>query len=631
MSTLRYLVELPHLAMEFADPANRLAHGDRGVVGVHFTAALPAGGGTDLADCLVITPVEPMRALPMARADRLLRGLKEQRAAGLAVVVQDDSASDVPVAVRQAARRLALPLLVTGAESAEWPVVDRDLARSWQRQAKRRVDRISGFLGQLPGRLGQPGVQCRLVAGLANPLGAYVLFVEAGAVAGGRGRWSESPGEVPSAYRYTAREAARSADTARGAHLRNGLHVMRVPVGRDASAGALVVVAGTSFDEESKTLVEHTAKLLALVPDAQQAQRISDSAREVRLGVFHMLMGGQVALAQRVLEGLAPGMLQTEKARVYVISGPPPDRDRTADQLEASLEERALLVRCPARDDDIIVVDPLHDPEQAPDSVAQILRDRVAALPDLAMGGSRPHPLAEVAEGYGEASNALTAVRHGFERVGMFDGSPQLAPLLGGGAHRWAERVLGALLDIPYATRDELITTVRMTLEFSHTEAARILGAHRNTVAARTARVAEILGRGPEPLDLKDVRVRAVLQLALSLLHSWSPGPVPPLPGDSLAEILRCPAAHAWARSLLKPLQDDPRGLADTVRAWVECNLNVDDTATVLGVAPMTVRKRLRRAETLVQRDLTRGLAGAHAVVLAMAIATGTPELPPLC
>ncbi|MFE9533212.1 helix-turn-helix domain-containing protein [Streptomyces sp. NPDC006691] len=631
MSTLRHLVELPHLAMDFADPANRLAHGDRGVVGVHFTARLPAGDGTDLADCLVITPAEPMRDLTMARADRLLRGLKEQRAAGLAMAVQGDSGSDVPVAVRQAARRLALPLLVTGAGAAEWPVVDRDLARSWQRQAKRRVDRISGFLGRLPGRLGQPGVQCRLVAGLADALGAYALFMEAEAGEGGRGRWSESPGEVPSAYRYTAREAARSGDTARGAHLRNGLHVMRVPVGREASAGALVVVAGTSFDEASRMLVEHTAKLLALVPDAQQAQRIGDSAREVRLGVFHMLMGGQVALAQRVLEGLAPGMLQTEKARVYVISGPPTERDRTASLLESALEDRALLVRCPARDDDIIVVDPLHDPEQAPDGVAQILRDRVAALPDLAMGGSRPHPLAEVAEGYGEASNALTAVRHGFERVGMFDGSPQLAPLLGEGAHRWAERVLGPLLDIPYATRDELITTVRMTLEFSHTEAARILGAHRNTVAARAARVAEILGRGPEPLDLKDVRVRAVLQLALSLLHSWNPAPVPPLPGDSLAAILRCPAAHAWARSLLKPLHDDPRGLVDTVRVWVECNLNVDETAAVLGVAPMTVRKRLRRAETLVQRDLTRGLAGAHAVVLALAIATGTPELPPLC
>ncbi|WP_328307810.1 helix-turn-helix domain-containing protein [Streptomyces sp. NBC_00442] len=635
MSTLGYLERLPELALEFADEANRIAHRDRGVVGAQFVSCLTAEAGLDVADCLVITEAAALAALAPARADRLLRSLERRGAAGLALAVRGDPAGGIPPVVRGAALRLSLPLMATRARAEVWTCVDRDLSRTWQRQATRYMERIAQFVGHLPDGFHRPDVREHLVTGLSKSMGAYVLFVDSTA----GGVRAEYPLDAPDVHRYTAHDIALSRDTSRSPQFRSGLHVVRVAVGQavgQADGGSfLVMVSAAPFEAETLALADHTGKLLALAQDVAHVRRLSDSARGVRLGVFQMLMGGQTVLAQRAMEGLSPGLLQAEQIRVYVISTPPGAREDLVDALEPVADGRALLVRCPARGDHVVAVEPLRRAGRATDGpswvgLRHVLTDAIAARPGCAMGGSRPHGLAEVSDAYSEAAHALVSAHHTSGRVGMFDGSSQLAPLLGEAAHRWAEHVVAPLLGLPYAVRDELIGTMRIALEFPYTQTARILGAHRNTVASRAARVAEVLGREGRPLDLKDVRVRAVLHLALSLLRTWNPRneAAPDLP--SLPSILRSAPARTWAEGMLHPLRDASPSLSPTVRAWVRCNLHIDDTAESVGVGAATVRKRLRRTEALLQRDLCTGLAGAHALTLALAVTTGEPRLPEL-
>ncbi|MEU9100166.1 helix-turn-helix domain-containing protein [Streptomyces sp. NPDC048361] len=531
--------------------------------------------------------------------------------------------------MRQTALRLSLPLMATRARPEVWTCVDRSLSRTWQRQAIRYRERIAEYIGHLPDGFHRPDVPEHLVAGLSKSLSAYVLFVDSSV---GEVR-AEYPLDAPDTQRYTAHDIVLSKETSRSPQFRNGVHVVKVSVGQAPGALFLVMISATPFGGETFALAEHTAKLLALAQGMAHVRRLTVSARGVRLGVFQMLMGGQTVLAQRAMEGLSPGLLLAEHVRVYVIGTPLRDRDELVGALEPVTDRRALLVRCSARDDHVIVVEPLRHPgpthpHTTRADLTRILTDAVTARPGCAMGGSRPYGLAEVSDAYSEAANALVSAHHTVARVGMFDGSSQPAPLLGEPAHRWAEHVPAPLLELPYVVRDELIGTMRIALDFPYTETARILGAHRNTVASRAARVAEVLGRDGTPLDLKDVRVRTVLHLALSLLRTWNPrdAGVPEQP--SLSSILRSAPAGTWARGLLHPLRDAAPELSSTVRARVRCNLHIYDAAEAVGVSAATVRKRLRQAEALLQRDLSTGLSGAHALTPALATTTGEPRLP---
>lgn len=626
MSTLGYLTSLPELALAFADEANRAAYEDRCVVGAQFVPCLAVEDALDIAGCLVVAHAATVGALAPARVDRLLRALRDRRAAGLALSVPRDPGSGVTPVVRQTALRLALPLLATRAEPTVWERVDRDLSRTWQRQARQHMRRIAQYVEHLPAAFDRPDADEHLVTGLSKSLAAYVLLL---GPTPGEVR-AEYPHDAPDTHRYTAHEAVLSQETTRRPRFRNGLHVVKLSVGAETDASFLVLVSTMPFEAETLALAHHTAKLLALAHEVLRVHQLNDSARGVRLSVFQMLMGGQTVLAQRAMEGLSPGLLRTEQVRVHVIATPPQGREDMVRALEPATDGKALLVRCPARGDHIIVVEPLRRPPGDTGSVRRALEDAVSTRRTCVLGGSRPYGLADVADAYSEASNALVSAHHSLERIGMFDGSAPLAPLLGAVAHRWAEHVLAPLLAMPYAVRDELIGTMRLALDFPHTETARILGAHRNTVAARAARVAEVLGAEGRPLDLKDVRVRTVVHLALSLTRTWNPLHDTAPERASLASILQCEPALTWARALLQPLRGAPPQLIGTLRAWVGCNLHIDDTAEAVGVGAATVRKRLRQAEALIQRDLTTGLSGAHTLVLALSATTGEPVLPSL-
>lgn len=65
-------------------------------------------------------------------------------------------------------------------------------------------------------------------------------------------------------------------------------------------------------------------------------------------------------------------------------------------------------------------------------------------------------------------------------------------------------------------------------------------------------------------------------------------------------------ALQAWAAGYLRALDRAPEGveLKETLRAWIACHGQVDATAQSLGIHRHTVRHRLRRAETALDRSL---------------------------
>lgn len=90
-------------------------------------------------------------------------------------------------------------------------------------------------------------------------------------------------------------------------------------------------------------------------------------------------------------------------------------------------------------------------------------------------------------------------------------------------------------------------------------------------------------------------------------------------PAD-LQTYLASPEVGVWVREFLYPLSEE---LRRTLKEWVLSNGDTAGAAQALGVHAQTVRKRLRTATRLLQRDLLAQSADAHDVVLAIAVQFG--------
>ena len=132
--------------------------------------------------------------------------------------------------------------------------------------------------------------------------------------------------------------------------------------------------------------------------------------------------------------------------------------------------------------------------------------------------------------------------------------------------------------------------------------AAAQLKVHRNTVAARLRNIEQLLG-----CDLQEIDTQAELHLALHLLDR--PRPADPVGGGdeiSLDDLLLTDDVRRWAELQLAPLASHDT-LVTTVRTWLDHNARLDATATTLGLSIAGVRKRLLRAEELLERSLLEG------------------------
>ncbi|MGP4046529.1 helix-turn-helix domain-containing protein [Streptomyces sp. 2A115] len=385
----------------------------------------------------------------------------------------------------------------------------------------------------------------------------------------------------------------------------------------------LVTVSASALSREAAALASQAGGLLELLGKASVADDSSreyeQKARQLRFAVLTALLAGDVTMARRMTTGDVPPLLDAERVRVHVLHCPPADRDRLArTYLDASgYHGPGLMVHCPAFKEHLIC--PIAEDVEPAGRFqrGEVLRRLVRENPGYAVGVSRPHPLAATADAYGEALNALAVARNSQERLGVYRGQPSLVHLLPRrAAVTWARAFLEPLHAVPKPTVD----ITRLAVTFPRSAVARLLQISRTTVAVHCRRAEEALG-----LDLGDVRTRATLDLALSLMGpQLDPDETGRQAAPPLGELLRTAPATAWAESFLRPLHETRhRNLHLTVETWIDANTDAQRTAARLGLSRNTVRAHLRAAELLLNRDLLTTASGVHDLVHALRVADG--------
>ncbi|MDH6553528.1 hypothetical protein M2160_007631 [Streptomyces sp. SAI-117] len=419
-----------------------------------------------------------------------------------------------------------------------------------------------------------------------------------------------------------------SAATADGdSHLR----LVRVehPNPVSAGAGVLAVARPEPFDRRASDILTHTVQVLELLlrvrGTAEAGRRLRRATSDLRLAILQLLMVEDTVSARRVAAGLWPGLLDTDTACVYVLEGDVSERDRLAEECLGATGDRALVVRCPAMDEHVIIV-------TTADTAAEALRSLVDRNPGTLLGGSSRQSLARTATAYGQAVSALAVARVRPDKKALYAERNRPERLMDPAALReWTARLLRPLDALPHHTRAELLATTRLGLEFTAVSAAKVLGVSRNTVRARMERVESLLRT-----DFTDLAVRAIVHLALSTQVSLADGQDghgadrgPDRPRVRLGDLLAGPALETWARELLGRLDNDGRDLRRTLRSWIAAGGNAERAAQALSVHAQTVREHVRSAEPVLERRLIASGGDLYEIVLAH-LATGELEHPVL-
>ncbi|MEY9988746.1 DNA-directed RNA polymerase specialized sigma24 family protein [Streptomyces sp. V4I8] len=415
---------------------------------------------------------------------------------------------------------------------------------------------------------------------------------------------------------------ASAAWEGQGRHLR----LLRVAYPNPTSAGVLTVSRETPFDRRASDMVTHTVQVIELLLKAGESttadRRLARATSDLRLAILQLLMVEDTVSARRVAAGLWPGLLDTDTASVHVVEGPADERDRLVVECLAVTGERALVVRCPAVDEHVIVVTP-------GEGEARELRSLIGPRPHTFIGGSARQSLARTATAYGQAVSALAVAHFRSDKAAVYaerthpERLIDPAPLRG-----WAARLLRPLDALAHHTRAELLATTRLGLEFTAVSAAKVLGVSRNTVRARMERVEALLRT-----DFSDLTARAVVHLALNTQVSLTDAPADDGTSEagqaSLRDLLSGPAMLTWAHEVLAGLDEDTRDLRRTLRAWIAEGGNAERTAQTLGVHAQTVREHVRSAEPVLERQLLAGGSDLYEVVLAH-LAVGDLDEPAL-
>ncbi|MGW8376945.1 helix-turn-helix domain-containing protein [Streptomyces sp. ODS28] len=441
---------------------------------------------------------------------------------------------------------------------------------------------------------------------------------------------------APLLARLSGGELAAAATEAEGAS--GTLHIRCEALGPYGRRPVLVVASADEPGPGTGALISHTGSLLALLHRAADGDRTRrgyhHKAHQVRFAVLHALLVGDPLLARRMTTGAVPPLLDGERMRLHLLRCPPSDRDRICEALQdpSGYHGASLMVQCPVFKEHLICLvaeeeveggGPDGGPDRRPDGVSgggpgggparglgASLRRLVRENPTYAMGVSGTHPLGGATEAYGQAAHALVAARTAPDRIAHFHGRTSLEGVL---PHQqalaWAHALLRPLESVPRTSAD----ITHMALTMPRSAVARLLGLSRNTVAAHLRRAERALGH-----DLADVRSRADVHLAVALSGSCTgSGPENHQPPASLDELLRNEAPAAWARAVLRPLEE--RHLR-TLRAWVDANTDAQRAARRMDISRNTVRAHLRTAESQLGLDLLTTGTGVHDLVLALRI-----------
>lgn len=370
----------------------------------------------------------------------------------------------------------------------------------------------------------------------------------------------------------------------------------------------------------------------------RRRRRVDLAESRGREAVLHLLMTGQLSIAQQVAGALRPRL--PDPVRVCVVECSGGGRDEVARVCVDADGGRSWIVRCPVYARHLILVMPAE--EEAPEPGAVSTDEAVAArVGDCVVGVSEPVPLADTATGYRQAFHALPVARELPSRHARFGASQDPALVVGPAGRRWANELLNPLLThVPRRAQDpgsqELLATAASWLAFS-SHATDHLKIHRNTLAARLRLIGELLG-----LDLHRLADQSALDLALRVRAAPAPAcipepapacapentqPVPPVPSTPYApgsdaseavrgldRVLGRPAVRDWADQQLAPVL----GAEETLRTWLRCEGRLGPAAAELGISVPGTRKRLTRLETVLQRSLLRPPSARYDLWLAL-------------
>lgn len=326
--------------------------------------------------------------------ERMLTALAEYSASGLVVTAPVHGLHVFSAATRALARRLRVQLLTTTAEWAAWKTLNEGIARCRAQYAERQVENLAGLLHRLPTQPADRSATQRITEWLASALEAQVRVGTPRREALADATQTEpAPAHLVEATTGGSAGPRVRAETARSAiHTRQ---VSLAPTGADAAV--LAVEADRPFDNADTWLIQHAAKLWGLVDQVHRGYEMAArSAREARAVTYQLLMSGETATARRVMEGLAPGLPPTGEVRVYVTDcGSADERARTVSRYEAVVADRALVIRCPARERHIVLVEPLRTTCRSGTGVARDVERLVLShAGPHRLGGSHPRPMA---------------------------------------------------------------------------------------------------------------------------------------------------------------------------------------------------------------------------------------------
>ncbi|GHG13736.1 helix-turn-helix domain-containing protein [Streptomyces filamentosus] len=625
MPTLGSLpTDKPKLELTFVVNGSPRSHSAEisGVVTLTPEGLLENGVPPTLVDgsLVLITGASPFRLRGRITAvlEQLLQRMSQHGSAGLAVSAAPGTRQMFPPAIVDQAASLGIALLVTSAPTECWEGVHEEIQQSRLMFAERRAAQLSSLVQELPAQLADPRAMQRIADWLARVLDCQVLVSE--------------PERVLAASPATAAEQLAQAIIRQSVdgvlpETLSGPHTQLISLAPASAADTVLAVARrTPFDEADLRLLRHAAKLLGLVDQAHREYRAaSDASHAARSAAFELLMDGEVDKARRVMANLAPGLLETETARIFVVETRPTSRDLAARRFSASVGQQALVVPDPRNDRRILIVHPIRLDEDSRAEVSAELTRLVGALgPSSSLGGSGVYSMRLLADALREATTAQTFAALQPDPVALSVHGADLVSLLPQAeAQHWARRLLHPLM------RDEsqwepMRETLPVALAYPYTVAARRLCLHRNTVMRRVSRAAELLR-----MDFTSISDRIAVALAMELVTQREDSTAPRLTGlepPSLARLLTTPHVHAWAQTLVRPIQADRRDLLSTALAWLNFDTHVEPAARALGLSEVTVRSHLRAVENHMQRDLST-LAGVRDLQFSLHVVTGQPDL----
>ncbi|MFD4574278.1 helix-turn-helix domain-containing protein [Streptomyces sp. NPDC058417] len=625
MPTLGSLpTEKPELELTFVEDGSRRAQITEvnGVMTMTSAQLLEDGVPLNLPDgsLILITDTAPFRLRGRITAVlvQLLQRMSRDGLVALAVSAVRGASQPFPPTIVDRAARFGIALLTSSAPTESWDRLHEEIQQSRLIFAERRAAQLNSLVQELPAQLADARAMQRVADSLARALDCQVLVSE--------------PESVLAASPSTAAEQLAQAIIRQSVggilpESLSGPHTQLISLAPASAADTVLAVARRSpFDEADLRLLRHAAKLLGLIDQAYREYRAaSDASRAACSAAFELLADGEVEKARRVMANLAPGLLETETARVFVVETQQARRDSAAARCSAAVGKQALVVPDPRDIRRILIVHPIQPDNDTEAEVSAELTRLVAAMgPPSSLGGSGVYSMPLLA---GALHEAITAQRFAASQPDLValsvHGSDLVSLLPQAEAQNWARRLLHPLMN-DETQWESIRGTLPAALAYPYTVAARRLRLHRNTVMRRASRAAELLR-----MDFASISDRIAVALAMELVTQREASASPVLTGSeppSLARLLDNPHVHAWAHTLVRPVQADRRDLQSTALAWLTFDAHVEPAARALGLSETTVRSHLRAVEDHIQRDLAT-LAGVRDLQFSLHVVTGQPDL----